>query len=106
MTSVGRRRTISSTDFKRQQSPSFGNPPTGATSAHHFVTPTRNPFAPISQRIEVALGASETIRRGVEFCLEAIGTQLTRASLVTNGTLTRARRCGRLQGARSQSPGG
>jgi hypothetical protein len=47
-----------------QQSPSFGSLPTGATSAHHFVTPTRERFAPIVYKIEVALGASETIRNG------------------------------------------
>src|SRR5437867_5440719 len=46
-----------------QQSPSFGRAPTGATSAHHVVTPTSVLFAPIAHKIAVALGASETIRR-------------------------------------------
>src|SRR5438876_411716 len=45
-----------------QQSPSFGRAPTGATSAHHLVTPTSVLFAPIAHKIAVALGASETIR--------------------------------------------
>jgi hypothetical protein len=47
-----------------QQSPSFGKLPTGATSPHHLVTPTRARFAPMAHKIEVALGASETIRKG------------------------------------------
>src|SRR2546426_7371460 len=46
-----------------QQSPSFGRPFTGATSAHHFVTPASHFFAPTAHKIEVALGASETILR-------------------------------------------
>src|SRR6202790_1760056 len=62
MTRVGRRRRISSTEFMCQQSPSLGRPLTGATSAHHFVTPTRVRFAPMAQRMDVTLGASETIR--------------------------------------------
>jgi hypothetical protein len=45
-----------------QQSPSFGKPLTGATSAHHFVTPTSVFLAPTAQRIEVELGAKETMR--------------------------------------------
>jgi len=44
-----------------QQSPSFGKSPTGATSTHHLVTPTSVFFAPIAHKIDVALGASETI---------------------------------------------
>jgi hypothetical protein len=47
-----------------QQSPTFGSLPTGATSAHHLVTPTRARLAPMAHKIEVALGASETIRNG------------------------------------------
>jgi hypothetical protein len=47
----------------RQQSPSSGNPATGATSTHHFVTPTSEDLAPIAHKIEVALGASDTIRK-------------------------------------------
>src|SRR4029077_13612293 len=62
ITSVGLSVRMSSIASIRQQSPSFGKPPTGATSAHHFVTPTSPFFAPIAYRIEVALGASETIR--------------------------------------------
>src|SRR4029077_8996828 len=55
-----------------QQSPSFGSLPTGATSAHHLVTPTSARLAPIAHRIEVVLGASETIRiGGVRFALIA-----------------------------------
>jgi len=54
-----------------QQSPSFGKVPTGATSEHHFVTPTSVLFAPIPHKIEVALGASETMRSG-EFSLLAL----------------------------------
>jgi hypothetical protein len=46
-----------------QQSPNFGKLPTGATSAHHLVTPTSARFAPVAHRIEVALGASETMRK-------------------------------------------
>ena len=34
-----------------QQSPSFGSFETGATSAHHFVTPTRDFRAPIAHKI-------------------------------------------------------
>jgi hypothetical protein len=45
-----------------QQSPTWGNPATGATSQHHFVTPTNNFCAPIAHKIEVALGANDTIR--------------------------------------------
>jgi hypothetical protein len=45
-----------------QQSPTCGNPDTGATSQHHFVTPTSKRRAPILHKIELALGASETIR--------------------------------------------
>ena len=48
-----------------QQSPSCGNPATGATSTHHFVTPTSEDFAPIAHKIDVALGASDTIRNFV-----------------------------------------
>src|SRR5258708_16754807 len=47
-----------------QQSPSFGSLPTGATAAHHLVTRTRARFAPMAHKIEVALGASETMRSG------------------------------------------
>jgi hypothetical protein len=47
----------------RQQSPNCGNPATGATSTHHFVTPTSDDFAPIAHKIEVALGASDTTRK-------------------------------------------
>src|SRR5712691_6586929 len=45
-----------------QQSPRRGSRPTAATSAHHFVTPTSWRRAPSATKIEVALGASETIR--------------------------------------------
>src|SRR5258708_39734928 len=45
-----------------QQSPTCGTPATGATSQHHFVTPTSRRRAPIAHKMEVALGASETIR--------------------------------------------
>jgi len=48
-----------------QQSRSFGKLPTGATSAHHLVTPTSVRFAPIVHRIEVALGASDAMRNDV-----------------------------------------
>jgi hypothetical protein len=48
-----------------QQSPTFGNPATGATSQHHFVTPTKDFFAPIAHKIAVALGASDTILKPV-----------------------------------------
>jgi hypothetical protein len=51
-----------STDFMCQQSPSFGRPATGATSGHHWVTPTSDFFAPMAQRMDVALGASDTMR--------------------------------------------
>src|SRR5437899_5584030 len=57
-----------------QQSPSFGRPLTptwsgspikltGATRGHHFVTPTSHFFAPTAHKIDVALGASDTIRK-------------------------------------------
>src|SRR5713101_4174742 len=49
--------------------PSFGSFATGATSAHHFVTPTSWLFAPIAQRMDVALGASDTIRCIVRGCV-------------------------------------
>jgi len=65
ITNVGFNRRISSTDSMCQQSPSFGSLPTDATSAHHLVTPTRARFAPMEYKIEVALGASETIRKCV-----------------------------------------
>ena len=45
-----------------QQSPTRGRRPTGATSAHHLVTPTRWRWARREKRIEVTLGANETIR--------------------------------------------
>src|SRR5260370_21905189 len=64
-TTVGRSATTSATDSMRQQSPTCGNPATGATSQHHFVTPTNNRRAPIAHKIEVALGASDTILTGV-----------------------------------------
>src|SRR6266581_9731448 len=64
-----------------QQSPSFGSFATGATSAHHFVTPTIWLFAPIAQRMDVALGASDTIRCACGRCLrpmppDSIGSHL------------------------------
>jgi hypothetical protein len=62
ITSVGRRATISAADSICQQSPTRGNPATGATSQHHFVTPTKSRRAPIAHKIEVALGACDTIR--------------------------------------------
>jgi hypothetical protein len=48
-----------------QQSPTCGNPFTSATSQHHFVTPTSRRRAPTAHKIDVALGASETIRNSV-----------------------------------------
>jgi hypothetical protein len=48
-----------------QQSPSFGSFETGATSQHHLVTPTRDFRAPIAHKMDVALGASETMRNDV-----------------------------------------
>jgi hypothetical protein len=65
MTKVGLSRKTSLTDSRRQQSPNFGKSPTGATSAHHFVTPTKVRFAPMAHKIDVALGASEAIRKVV-----------------------------------------
>ena len=65
MTKVGLSRKTSLTDFRCQQSPNFGKSPTGATSAHHFVTPTKARFAPMAHKIDVALGASEAIRKVV-----------------------------------------
>jgi hypothetical protein len=62
ITSVGRSATTSATDSIRQQSPTCGSPFTGATSQHHFVTPTSNRRAPIAHKIDVALGASDTMR--------------------------------------------
>src|SRR5467141_2834787 len=62
ITNVGFNRRMSSTDSMCQQSPSFGSFPTGATWAHHFVTPTRSFFAPIAHKMDVALGARETMR--------------------------------------------
>ena len=62
ITSVGRSATISATDSVCQQSPTRGTPATGATSQHHFVTPTSSRRAPIAHKIDVALGASDTIR--------------------------------------------
>src|SRR4051812_9182674 len=65
ITNVGRRAKISSTASMCQQSPSWGNLPTGATSAHHLVTPTSDLLAPMEHKMDVALGASETMRN---FC--------------------------------------
>ena len=62
ITNVGRRAKISLTPSMCQQSPSCGSPATGATSTHHFVTPTSEDFAPIAHKMDVALGASDTIR--------------------------------------------
>jgi hypothetical protein len=45
-----------------QESPSIGSFETGATSGHHLVTPTRDFRAPIAHKMDVALGASETMR--------------------------------------------
>ncbi len=53
-----------------QQSPSIGSFETGATSGHHLVTPTRDFRAPIAHKMDVALGASETMRNGA--CREAV----------------------------------
>src|SRR5260370_11289328 len=64
ITNDGFSRRMSSTDSMCQQSPSLGKVPTGATSAHHLVTPTSNPLAPMEHRIDVALGARETLRKG------------------------------------------
>src|SRR6266849_11112875 len=83
ITSVGFSRRMFSTDSMCQQSPSFGSLPTGATSAHHFVTPTRRFCAPIAHKMDVALGASETMRcvavfflcRGIPF--ECKATHIT-----------------------------
>src|ERR1700676_4817777 len=73
MTNVGCSAAMSATDSIRQQSPSLGKPPTGATSAHHLVTPTNNFFAPIAHNIEVALGASDTMRKRARLCLTVTG---------------------------------
>src|ERR1700694_1472181 len=54
---------MSSTESMCQQSPSLGNFPTGATSAHHFVTPTSSFCAPIAHKMDVALGANEAMRK-------------------------------------------
>src|SRR5438270_7771242 len=62
ITSVGCSVTMSATDSMCQQSPTCGNPATGATSQHHFVTPTSSGRAPISHKMEVELGARDTIR--------------------------------------------
>jgi hypothetical protein len=64
-----------------QQSPSFGSLLTGATSAHHFVTPTRSFCAPIAHKMDVALGASETMR-----CRMMGFRVLTKASLADQGS--------------------
>lgn len=61
ISNVGLSRAIGATSAA-QQSPTRGNRPTAATSAHHFETPTTSRRAPMAHRIEVALGASETIR--------------------------------------------
>src|SRR6266849_10316765 len=72
-----------------QQSPSFGSLPTGATSAHHLVTPTRLRFAPMAHKIEVALGASETMRSGaLRFALMVTGMRIA-DSWVPRGLLQR-----------------
>jgi len=63
ITRVGRSATTSATDSIRQQSPTCGSPATGATSQHHSVTPANSRRAPIAHKIEVALGANDTIRR-------------------------------------------
>src|ERR1700687_6060725 len=59
-----------------QQSPSFGSFPTGATSAHHLLTPTIWRSAPSAHKMDVALGASETILRAgppssVDFAIDS-----------------------------------
>src|ERR1700682_877929 len=72
---------MSSTESMCQQSPSLGNFPTGATSAHHFVTPTSSFCAPIAHKMDVALGAREMMRcRLMEF------RALTEPSLADRGS--------------------
>jgi hypothetical protein len=44
-----------------QQSPTVGRDPTSATSLHQRLTPASSRPAPSSSKIEVTLGASETI---------------------------------------------
>src|SRR5713226_2064487 len=60
---VGFRR-ITSRRSNFQQSPTCGRRPTGATSLHHLLTPTSARPARSARRIEVTLGASETMRSG------------------------------------------
>lgn len=61
ISNVGRSRAIGA-GSAAQQSPTRGNRPTGATSAHHFDTPTNSRRVPIAHKMKVTLGASDTIR--------------------------------------------
>src|SRR5207245_9072298 len=86
MAKVGLSRKTSFTDFRCQQSPNFGKSPTGATSAHHFVTPTKARLAPMAHKIDVALGASETMRNGARrFTFMASGRGYQTAERPTDG---------------------
>ena len=62
MTRVGFSAMMSATLSICQQSPSCGKPRTSATAVHHLVTPTNDFRAPIAHRIDVALGARDTMR--------------------------------------------
>src|SRR6267378_8344086 len=89
---------MSSTESMCQQSPSFGSFPTGATTAHHFVTPTRRFCAPIAHKMDVALGASETMRCWViGFCV------LTEASLADWGSESIQPACEEIPGPKEKN---
>lgn len=70
---------ITSATSSFQQSPTCGNRPTGTTSWHHLLTPTTSWRAPIAKRIDVALGARETIRWRPVCLRDGIGRPIVRA---------------------------
>ena len=67
-----------------QQSPTAGREPTSATSLHHRETPTRERPAPNSSKIEVTLGANETIRNSPRFFIRAIATRFYYGAFVSS----------------------
>lgn len=77
MSKVGRS-FITSATSSFQQSPTCGNRPIGATSLHHLLTPTTSRRAPIAKRIDVTLGAIDTIRGRFDSIWSAIAPLILR----------------------------
>lgn len=98
ISSVGFSRiTLSMSSF--QQSPTSGLVPTRATALHHLLTATSSGPAPRDSRIDVTLGASETIlcpavsfRGGINRHSYVAGSQVEQSSKTVFGTFPEALR--------------